>query len=125
MEEKMKIGYACLTVAVAGTDMKSCIAKNATNENLVAIISNNLKSLQNMLEYNAKNDIKMLRISSDLIPFGSSSINTLNWQDIFKDKLEDIGRYVRDNGLRVSMHPGQYTVLNSVNSQVVKEQLMI
>ncbi|MDD4543935.1 MAG: hypothetical protein PHY13_09225, partial [Clostridia bacterium] len=111
----MKIGYACLTVAVADTDMKSCIAKNATNENLKSIISNNLQSLLNMLIYNVKNDIKLLRISSDLIPFGSSSINKLEWQHIFKNEFEQIGEYIRNNELRVSMHPGQYTVLNSVN----------
>lgn len=123
MEDKMKIGYACLTVAVADTDMKSCIAKNATNENLKSIISNNLQSLLNMLIYNVKNDIKLLRISSDLIPFGSSSINKLEWQHIFKNEFEQIGEYIRNNELRVSMHPGQYTVLNSVNDLVVQRAI--
>ncbi|MFA5341280.1 MAG: UV DNA damage repair endonuclease UvsE [Clostridia bacterium] len=116
----MRIGYACLTVGVPGTEMKGCIAKNANNDNLSSIISSNLDSLMNMLKYNVKNGIHLFRISSDLIPFGSSDINKLEWKDIFKDRLSEIGMFIKNNNIRVSMHPGQYTVLNSINNDVVK-----
>ncbi|HPB16132.1 MAG TPA: UV DNA damage repair endonuclease UvsE [Clostridia bacterium] len=116
----MKIGYACLTVSVPGTDIRGCIAKNANNENLYDIISMNLDSLMNILIYNVKNGIRLFRISSDLIPFSSSVINKLEWQKIFKSRFFEIGEYIRNNQLRVSMHPGQYTVLNSLNEDVAK-----
>ncbi|MFA5151790.1 MAG: hypothetical protein WC554_04430, partial [Clostridia bacterium] len=116
----MKIGYACLTVSVPGTDIRGCIAKNANNENLYDIILMNLDSLMNILIYNVKNGIRLFRISSDLIPFGSSVINKLEWQKIFKSRFLEIGEYIRNNQLRVSMHPGQYTVLNSLNEDVAK-----
>lgn len=115
----MKIGYACLTVGVLGTDYKSCKLDNVTDKKLIELIAHNLKSLENTIDYNIKNNIKLFRISSDIIPFGSSSVNQLHWWDIFSEQLNDIGKKIIENKMRVSMHPGQYTVLNSPNAEVV------
>lgn len=119
----MEIGYACLTVGVQDTMQKSCIAKNATDDKLQEIIIHNLNSLSNIIEYNVKNQIKLFRISSDLIPFGSSSINSLSWWEIFKNEFAEIGSKIRNSGMRVSMHPGQYTVLNSLEEEVVERAI--
>lgn len=115
----MRIGYACLTVGVADTGMKSCIQKNASDEKLYEIIQHNLDSLDNIISYNIKNNILLFRISSDIIPFGSSEVNRLEWWNLFKDRLSDIGGRIIKSGMRVSMHPGQYTVLNSNDEGVV------
>ncbi len=115
----MRIGYACLTVGVLGTNFKSCTIKNSNEENLLGIIEHNLKSLNNIIDYNIENNIKLFRISSDLIPFGSSPVNNIPWWDVFSSQLSLIGAKIRDSNMRVSMHPGQYTVLNSLNEDVV------
>ena len=115
----MSIGYACLTIGVQNTNLKSSIAKNINEEKLLDLISFNLISLENIIDYNIKNDIKLFRISSDLIPFGSSPINTIQWENIFLSEFNKIGEKIRKSGMRVSMHPGQYTVLNSPNIEVV------
>jgi len=115
----MSIGYACLTIGVLNTNFKSCTAKNVNQEKLLDLISHNLNSLESIIDYNIKNDIKLFRISSDLIPFGSSPINTLHWEEEFRSKLSEIGEKIKTSGMRVSMHPGQYTVLNSPNIDVV------
>jgi len=114
----MSIGYACLTIGVLNTNLKSCNAKNVCDEKLLDIIEHNLKSLENMIAYNIKNSIHLFRISSDLISFGSSPLNKLHWWDIFSNEFSKIGRKIRENNIRVSMHPGQYTVLNSPNKDV-------
>lgn len=119
----MSIGYACLTVGVPNTSMKSCRIKNASEEKLLELIAHNLNSLENILDYNIKNDIKLFRISSDLIPFGSSPANSLEWWEIFAHKFLDISKKIKDSGMRVSMHPGQYTVLNSPNEDVVERAI--
>ena len=119
----MSIGYACLTIGVPDANLKSCTAKSLTEEKLLEIISYNLKSLKNIIEYNIKNNIKLFRISSDLIPFGSSHLNQLSWWNIFSQEFGEIGRKIMDNDIRVSMHPGQYTVLNSPNDDVVKRAI--
>lgn len=115
----MSIGYACLTVGVPGTDFKSCIMKNATENRLMGIITYNLASLERILDYNALSGIQLFRISSDLIPFGSSPVNNLPWWEIFEEQFRLLGQKIAAYGMRVSMHPGQYTVLNSPNTEVV------
>ena len=40
----MKIGYACLCVAVEGTQLKSCIRKSATPERLLSLAGENFAS---------------------------------------------------------------------------------
>jgi len=117
---EMNIGYACLTEGVENTRLKTCILKNATSNRLQSIIEANLGSLKNMVEYNIKNGIKVLRISSDIIPFGSHPVNTLAWWEVFNEELREIGEKAKDNGIRLTMHPGQYTVLNSPRPDVVE-----
>lgn len=119
----MNIGYACLTVGVTDTSFKTCTIKNATKENLISIMGFNLNSLENIIEYNIENKIKLFRISSDIIPFGSSTVNDIDWWEMFSEKLESIGEKVKKSGIRVSMHPGQYTVLNSPKEDVVERAI--
>lgn len=59
----MSIGYACLTIGVLNTNLKSCNAKNVCDEKLLDIIEHNLRSLENMIAYN----IKIVYISLELV----------------------------------------------------------
>ena len=114
----MRIGYACIALAVPESAQKTCTLKNATEERLLWLIGHNLDALDRLIDYNRQNDIRLFRISSDLIPFGSSFAAALTWQEHFADKLTAIGEKIRRAGMRVSMHPGQYTVLNSPDASV-------
>lgn len=116
----MSVGYACLIIGVEGVDLKSCVLKSMTEESLRDVIRHNLCSLKNMIRYNAANGIRLFRISSDLIPFGSHPANTIPWRELFADDLREIGEEIKKYGIRVSMHPGQYTVLNSPRAEVVE-----
>ena len=106
------------------TDIKSCTLKNANEENLSMLIKHNLNALSNIIRYNEKNRIYLFRISSDIIPFGSSPVNTLHWESLFQPALEAIGSAIKKAGMRVSMHPGQYTVLNSKSADVVSRAVL-
>lgn len=116
----MKIGYASKTVGVPDVPMRTTRLNAVTDAYLLELIENNLNSLDKIIDYNIKNKIEMFRISSDIIPFGSHEINTLKWWEIFKDQLEAIGEKAKRHNMRLSMHPGQYTVLNSLDEDVVK-----
>lgn len=116
----MQIGYACLAIAVPESGIKSCTLKNATEERLLSLIEQNLDSLEKIIDYNIHNGILLFRISSDLIPFGSCMAAELPWQTIYAKKLVNIGGKIIRSGMRVSMHPGQYTVLNSPVKSVVE-----
>ena len=115
----MSIGYACLNIGTPNTNIRSVMQRNATPEKLTEVTVHNLAALERMIDFNRKNDIKLFRISSDLIPFGSSPVNALAWPEIHKEAFERIGAKIRKSGMRVSLHPGQYTVLNSPTEDVV------
>jgi UV DNA damage endonuclease len=119
----MKIGYACITLGVPDTDLKSCIMKNASEEKLKELIASNLNALDHMLEYNHANKIRMFRISSDLIPFGSSPVNQLQWWKLYEEEFRSLGDKIKKYRIRVSMHPGQYTVLNSPDKAIVERAI--
>ena len=119
----MSIGYACLAVAVNGSEMKSCTLKNANEERLMSLIEHNLSALETVIDYNVLNGIKLFRISSDLIPFGSSVAADIPWHEHLSGEFSRIGQKIMKAGMRVSMHPGQYTVLNSINNAVVERAI--
>lgn len=119
----MSIGYACLNIGTPNTNIRSVMQRNATSEKLTEVTAHNLQALEKMVDYNIANDIRLYRISSDLIPFGSSPVNTLDWPEIHKEAFERIGAKIRKSGMRVSLHPGQYTVLNSPTEDVVERAI--
>ncbi len=116
----MKIGYACINLSIDAPTSKSCILKNATEKRLRELIEMNLHGLEKVIKYNIEKNIRLFRISSGLIPFASHPVNTIKWWDDYKLQLDSIARLIKEGGMRVSMHPGQYTVLNSPKTQVVK-----
>ncbi len=119
----MSIGYACIAVAVNGSEMKSCTLKNANEERLLSLIEHNLSALETVIDYNMLNGIKLFRISSGLIPFGSSVSADIPWHERFSGEFSRIGQKILNARMRVSMHPGQYTVLNSINNAVVERAI--
>ena len=119
----MSIGYACLNIGTPQINIRSVMQRNATPEKLTEVIAHNLEALEKMVDYNIANDIRLYRISSDLIPFGSSPVNALDWPEIHKEAFDRIGAKIRNSGMRVSLHPGQYTVLNSPTEDVVERAI--
>ena len=118
----MKIGYACICLDPR-FHFETCIQKFATESRLRSIIRANLTTMQKLLEYNAGHSIRMYRLSSDLIPFGSSPVNTVPWLQEFAAQFQSLGDYVRKHGMRVSLHPGQYCVINSPREDVVERSI--
>lgn len=119
----MRIGYACIALGVAATTNRRCLLKNASESKLRELIHANLQDLMVILKYNKAKGINLFRISSDIIPFASHPDNRLIWWEEFAVLLQKIGLYIRDQGMRVSMHPGQYTVLNSPKGDVVNRSV--
>ena len=120
----MKIGYACTPLKINNRTTRTFTLKNYSEETLINCINLNLKDLIKILEYNISKGILLFRISSDIIPFGSHTINNFNWNKYFKDDLNKIENLIKTNSIRVSMHPGQYTVINSTNDKTVSKSII-
>ncbi|MFX0025002.1 MAG: UV DNA damage repair endonuclease UvsE [Candidatus Hermodarchaeota archaeon] len=119
----MKIGYPCINLTLNCKSSRTFRLKNYSEEKLIETIDGNLKCLQEILEYNKNNKIFFFRITSDLIPFASHPVMKFEWQDYFKEKFNEIGKFITKHNMRISMHPGQYTVLNSKNDKVVNTSI--
>jgi UV DNA damage endonuclease len=119
----MSIGYVCQVIGVPGTHLSRCILKNATETNIRLIFTKNMSALEAMLEYNAANHIKLFRISSDIVPFGSHPMNQIRWWEEYRELFDQLGQKIIRAGIRVSMHPGQYTVLNSPDTTIVENAI--
>ncbi len=119
----MRLGYACINLSLPDTRARKCILKNASPERLKEITYSNLINLKQILEYNISRKIQLFRISSEIIPFASHTVNTINWRHLFKNELGILKKIICRNKLRVSMHPGQYTVLNSPQPAVLENSI--
>lgn len=119
----MSIGFACLALGVFHSDYRTMRLDNISEDKLKEIIVYNIESLNKIIDYNIDNEISLFRISSDIIPFGSSPLNELKWWEIYKKEFQTIGKKIKDKKIRVSMHPGQYSVLNSPKEEVVQRTI--
>lgn len=123
MERHPRIGYACQNLDIAHYQMKTCRLSSITAERLTALIAENLQAMQEIIQYNQIHHITLFRISSSLIPFGSSEHNTLHWMTIFAQQFLALRKQFASDAVRISCHPGQYTILNSPNWEVVQRSL--
>lgn len=143
----VRFGYACKWIDPSpGTDKKknaeivsqmnfkgttkkyleSLKCKDKQFKKVQDIIIHNIQALQNQILWLSDKPIhvRMLRIGSDLLPF--YTLPEFYW--IYKDQsllnliekgLFLAGEMARINGIRLSMHPGQFCILNSANPDVV------
>jgi UV DNA damage endonuclease len=74
-----------------------------------------LGHLERILEYCDRNDIRAYRMATALAPYASHP-DLPRFRDQPREcaeQLARVGRRARELGIRLSTHPGQYTVLNS------------
>lgn len=112
------LGYACLNRTL-GTKSRTVRLANLRAEAVIPVIVQNLDDVLASLRWNVAHGIRFFRISSDLIPFGPLDAFPFDWAEAFDWKFREMRRLVKAETLRVTSHPGQYTVLNSPRPEVV------
>ena len=116
------LGYACQNTHL-GTKSRTVRLANLTTEKVIPVIAQNLDDIEAALRWNVEHGISFFRITSDLIPFATLDSFPFDWEEAFRWKFDAIRRLVKQHKLRVSSHPGQYTVLNSPKEKVVAESV--
>ncbi|MCE0491223.1 UV damage endonuclease UvsE [Pantoea sp. Mb-10] len=91
---------------------------------LAQLATQNLENLYQMLKSLATlpDALRMLRIGSDLLPLYTVPEATRVYADLLSDLrplFSRCGEYARAQNIRLSFHPGQYSVLASENPGVV------
>jgi len=104
--------------------------QSEAQERVYDIVEHNLNATERLVDYISSLPLeqRMLRIGSDMLPaythadygyYTKSNFIT----DTIATKLSNIGDKARANGVRLSMHPGQFTVLASDRPDVVENSI--
>lgn len=118
-----RIGYACINNTIGKSTNQTCRLQNATEAKIAELIGKNLDSLSAILDWNHARNIRMFRMGSGLVPFGSHPQNTLDWWNVFAERFQALGNQARAYNIRLSMHPGQYVNINAPTSKVVESSI--
>jgi len=115
----MRIGYPCSNLTLRESASRTFRLASYSEERLVEIVDANLDALHGYLEWNAEHGIGFFRISSGTIPFASHPIMTFDWQSHYASRFAEIGHFIAAHGMRINVHPGQYTLLNALKEDVM------
>ncbi len=119
----MKLGYPCLNWTIGCKAARTFRLKSYSEKRVIDAVANNLDCLQRILAFNVEHDLLFFRITSDLVPFASHRINQFDWQDYFAPRFRAIGRFITAQNIRISMHPDQFTLINSIDSAVFERSV--
>ena len=131
----MAIGYCCISNGInkdrrpkdhikvnRGMIRKTFLEKGLPYASELTVL--NLIDCLEVLKYNLKNKIFVYRLSSDMIPwFSEFSLEELPDYTKICNQLKKIGDYAKSNDIRLSFHPGPYTVLASESEAVVDKSI--
>ncbi len=119
----IRIGYPCSNLSLRSTAARTFKLSSYSDARLIETVEENLTALESYLAWNAAHDIGFFRISSDTIPFASHPVMTVDWQRHFADRLAAIGVFIAAHRMRIGVHPGQYTLLNSDRPDVIERSI--
>ncbi|MDV2482815.1 UV DNA damage repair endonuclease UvsE [Methanoculleus sp. Wushi-C6] len=115
----MKIGYPCINRSVGCSSGRTFRLASYSDERLIATVRENLRCLDTILRFNLASDLLFFRITSDLVPFGSHPIAAAPWEETFAEEFAALGRFIDDHGMRISMHPDQFVVINAKDPDII------
>jgi UV DNA damage repair endonuclease len=105
-------------------------SKDVAEQKLWDIMEQNLASTKLLVERvgQLEENLRMVRLSSDLLPVYTQPDWSYFWrrldvQDRCSRGFADIGTTARSNGVRLSFHPGQFTVLASESLEIVNRSI--
>ena len=128
----MNLGYACINMTLGKqkpkiTTNRSMIKKTFIDKGIdyageLSLL--NSRDLCEIVKWNVENGINFFRISSDIFPWASEyNIEDLPQYQRIKTVLSSCGNYARENGVRLTSHPGPFNVLVSPREHVVQNTI--
>ncbi|HWB57168.1 MAG TPA: UV DNA damage repair endonuclease UvsE [Gaiellaceae bacterium] len=116
-EPGLRLGYACLNT-LFGSPARTTRLKNATPARLHELLAANLDTLEAILRWNDANDIRVFRVSSNTVPLASHPHASFSWREALGERFAELGDFMRRAGMRLSTHPGPYTVPASADAVI-------
>jgi UV DNA damage repair endonuclease len=104
--------------------------REVAEQRLWDIMEHNVQSLNNLIEYvgGLPDELRMVRLGSGILPAYTEPSWSYYWQlpDVrryLETNLAQVGNKARTRDVRLSMHPGQFTVLASDRPDVVDRSI--
>jgi UV DNA damage endonuclease len=116
----MRIGYPCLNRSLGCTSSHTFRLAAYSESRLHRTVGENLQCLRRVLEFNRENGLLFFRLTSDLVPFASHPVCRAPWPERFAGDFAALGAFIRDNGMRISMHPDPFTLINSPDVDIFR-----
>jgi UV DNA damage endonuclease len=114
------VGFACMSKNIS-TKYKTFRLASFTEQRWYDTIYHNINETEKLIDYCISSNIKMVRLSSDIIPFATHEVTKgLDYLNRYKTMLKSIGNKINQNDIRISIHPNQCCVLNSPSQDVAK-----
>lgn len=114
----MKIGYPCINLGLDCRSSRTFRLASYSQQRFRDTVVRNLECLLKILQYNAEHGFLFFRITSDLIPFASHPVCDVPWQKEFEHSFAQIGLLLKQSGMRLSMHPDQFVLINSTDDDI-------
>lgn len=123
----MRLGYACMNTELKTIfrTLRLATAEKEGVEKIKELTLQNMETTRDVIRWNIEHGIFFYRASSSIVPLSTHPINDWRWWEDpdFLSIASEIRELVAENGMRVSVHPGQYTVLNSPKAEVVQKSI--
>mgnify|MGYP003643489324 FL=1 len=124
----MNIGYACINMQLSSQKPKIYTGRSMIKRTFKAkgieyaseLGLQNCKDLFEIVKWNNENGFPFFRITSNLFPWSSEyKLKDMPDHQEICDVLDEVGKYVADNSMRITSHPGPFNVLTSPHPHVV------
>ncbi|MGG1397013.1 UV DNA damage repair endonuclease UvsE [Bacillus salipaludis] len=100
------------------------LQKKEQLEKLLSVTKQNLDHTLRMLHYNIAHEIELYRFSSSLVPLATHPEVRWDFVTPFQKEWQEIGELVRENQLRVSFHPNQFTLFTSKDPKITENAVI-
>jgi len=97
---------------------RTCVRRTFTVEKAKALALLNVKDIIPLIEWNEKNNIHHLRLSSDMFPHFTDAETEPYTMDFAKEELRKAGEVAALHNHRITMHPGQYNQVGAIRQNV-------
>ena len=122
------MGYACINMQLSKQKPRIYTGRSMIKRTFEAkgikyaseLGLDNCKDLLTIVKWNNENGFKFFRITSNLFPWSSEyKLSDMPDYEEICNILSDVGKYVKENEMRITCHPGPFNVLTSPHEHVV------
>lgn len=118
-----RFGFFCSKSDNSLSTNRTINLNNLNYENVEKKVKQNAKELIELLEYSKTNNYPIFRLGNSFVPFISHKLFDMSWLDKLAPIFDETKERLKDFDTRITIHPGQYTVLNSPKENVIENSL--